>query len=94
MSVYLVSTCTAESCCVNECHIIERPHPESFILSLHPLLAMTNRPDRPLVVRCTFDKAHKKITFSSSQNCSFDLLKHKVKLLVLRSMLCTNRHTR
>ncbi|KAJ2915481.1 hypothetical protein MD484_g4936, partial [Candolleomyces efflorescens] len=40
---------------------------------------MTNRPDRPLVVRCTFDKAHKKITFSSSQNCSFDLLRHKIE---------------
>ncbi|RXW23967.1 hypothetical protein EST38_g1863 [Candolleomyces aberdarensis] len=40
---------------------------------------MSNRPDRPLVVKCTFDKSHKKITFSSSQNCSFELLKHKIE---------------
>jgi hypothetical protein len=39
---------------------------------------MNGRPDRPLVVKCTFDRWNKKITFSSARNCSYDLLKNKV----------------
>jgi hypothetical protein len=35
-------------------------------------------PDRPLVVKCTFDKSHKKIIFQSVRNCSYDVLKRKV----------------
>ncbi|KIK08918.1 hypothetical protein K443DRAFT_671967 [Laccaria amethystina LaAM-08-1] len=40
---------------------------------------MHSRPDRPLIVKCTFDKWHKRITFSSARNCSYDLLRHKVE---------------
>ncbi|KAF7977582.1 hypothetical protein HWV62_3170 [Athelia sp. TMB] len=40
---------------------------------------MNNRPDRPLVVKCTFDRWNKRITFSSARNCSYDLLKNKVE---------------
>ncbi|KAJ7735656.1 hypothetical protein DFH07DRAFT_843521 [Mycena maculata] len=40
---------------------------------------MDRRPDRPLVVKCTFDRWNKRITFSSARNCSYDLLRHKVE---------------
>ncbi|KAJ6581877.1 hypothetical protein B0H19DRAFT_1116820 [Mycena capillaripes] len=40
---------------------------------------MDKRPDRPLVVKCTFDRWNKRITFSSARNCSYDLLRHKVE---------------
>ncbi|KAH7913852.1 hypothetical protein BJ138DRAFT_1145144 [Hygrophoropsis aurantiaca] len=40
---------------------------------------MHNRPDRPLVVKCTFDRWNKRITFSSARNCSYDLLRNKVE---------------
>ncbi|KAF8967728.1 hypothetical protein BDZ97DRAFT_1802982 [Flammula alnicola] len=36
-------------------------------------------PDRPLIVKCTFDKWHKRITFSSARNCSYNLLRRKVE---------------
>lgn len=36
------------------------------------------RPDRPLVVKCTFDRWNKHISFASAKNCSYDLLKNKV----------------
>jgi hypothetical protein len=39
---------------------------------------MDKRPDRPLVVKCTFDRWNKRITFNSARNCSYDLLRHKV----------------
>lgn len=45
---------------------------------------MHSRPDRPLIVKCTFDKWHKRITFSSARNCSYDLLRHKVSALPYR----------
>ncbi|EIN09598.1 hypothetical protein PUNSTDRAFT_86034 [Punctularia strigosozonata HHB-11173 SS5] len=37
------------------------------------------RPDRPLVVKCTFDKWNKRISFSSARNCSYHLLRSKVE---------------
>ncbi|KAF7309003.1 hypothetical protein MKEN_01101200 [Mycena kentingensis (nom. inval.)] len=37
------------------------------------------RPDRPLVVKCSFDGSNKRITFTSAQNCGYDLLRHKVE---------------
>ncbi|KDR80641.1 hypothetical protein GALMADRAFT_240994 [Galerina marginata CBS 339.88] len=40
---------------------------------------MYSPPDRPLIVKCTFDKWHKRITFSSARNCSYDLLRRKVE---------------
>ncbi|KAF9525381.1 hypothetical protein CPB83DRAFT_859742 [Crepidotus variabilis] len=40
---------------------------------------MYNQPDKPLIVKCTFDKWHKRITFSSARNCSYDLLRRKVE---------------
>ncbi|KAJ7091564.1 hypothetical protein B0H15DRAFT_906686 [Mycena belliarum] len=40
---------------------------------------MDRRPDRPLVVKCTFDRWNKRITFSSARNCSYDLLRHRVE---------------
>ncbi|KAF8239321.1 hypothetical protein L208DRAFT_1386173 [Tricholoma matsutake] len=40
---------------------------------------MYNRPDRPLVVKCTLDGWHKRITFSSARNCTYGLLRHKVE---------------
>lgn len=38
------------------------------------------RPDRQLVVKCMFDQRMKRITFASSRNCSYDLLRAKVCL--------------
>ncbi|KAF9461245.1 hypothetical protein BDZ94DRAFT_1264328 [Collybia nuda] len=40
---------------------------------------MYNRPDRPLVVKCTLDNWHRRITFSSARNCTYDLLRDKVE---------------
>ena len=34
--------------------------------------------DSPLIVKCTFDRWHKRITFSSARNCSHEVLRHKV----------------
>lgn len=36
------------------------------------------RPDKPLLVKCTFDRSLRRITFSSAQNCSYDLLRTRV----------------
>ncbi|KAG5636236.1 hypothetical protein H0H81_008717 [Sphagnurus paluster] len=40
---------------------------------------MYNRPDRPLIVKCSLDTWNKKITFSSARNCTFEVLRHKVE---------------
>ncbi|KIY71922.1 hypothetical protein CYLTODRAFT_418465 [Cylindrobasidium torrendii FP15055 ss-10] len=40
---------------------------------------MNNRPDRPLVVKCQFDRWNKRITFSSARNCTYILLRHKIE---------------
>ncbi|KAJ3516934.1 hypothetical protein NLJ89_g803 [Agrocybe chaxingu] len=40
---------------------------------------MYSPPDKPLIVKCTFDKWHKRINFSSARNCSYDLLRSKVE---------------
>lgn len=40
---------------------------------------MSARPDRPLIVKATFDRYNKRITFSSARNCSYDLLRRKVE---------------
>ncbi|KAJ3872631.1 hypothetical protein F5051DRAFT_421058 [Lentinula edodes] len=37
-----------------------------------------HNPDKKLVVRCTFNKNHKKITFQSAQRCTFDNLREKI----------------
>ncbi|EKM50674.1 uncharacterized protein PHACADRAFT_178406, partial [Phanerochaete carnosa HHB-10118-sp] len=37
------------------------------------------RPDKPLVVKCNYEGLNKRITFSSSRTCTFDLLKHRVE---------------
>lgn len=36
------------------------------------------RPDKPLVVKVHYDGVNKRITFSSSRSCTFDILRHKV----------------
>jgi hypothetical protein len=51
-----------------------------------------NRPDRPLVVKCTLDGWHKRITFSSARNCTYDLLRHKVDLLTNQYCRCATYH--
>ncbi|TFK51852.1 hypothetical protein OE88DRAFT_1718587 [Heliocybe sulcata] len=38
-----------------------------------------SRPDRTLVVKCTFDRWNKRITFSSARNCSYGLLRNRVE---------------
>ena len=43
---------------------------------------MSIRPDRPLVVKATFDRYNKRITFSSARNCSYNLLRQKVSSLL------------
>jgi hypothetical protein len=40
---------------------------------------MYSRPERALVVKCTFDRWTKRISFSSARNCTFDLLRHKIE---------------
>ncbi|KIJ20721.1 hypothetical protein PAXINDRAFT_174193 [Paxillus involutus ATCC 200175] len=40
---------------------------------------MCARPDRPLVVKCTFDRWNKRISFASARNCSYDLLRNKIE---------------
>ncbi|CAK5267462.1 unnamed protein product [Mycena citricolor] len=40
---------------------------------------MDRRPDRPLVIKCTFNGSTKRITFNSARNCSYDLLRHRVE---------------
>ncbi|KAF8216818.1 hypothetical protein K438DRAFT_1703930 [Mycena galopus ATCC 62051] len=40
---------------------------------------MDKRPDRTLVVKCTFDRSNKRITFDSARNCSYDVLRHRVE---------------
>ncbi|KIM32725.1 hypothetical protein M408DRAFT_326470 [Serendipita vermifera MAFF 305830] len=45
----------------------------SFASSAH------QRPDKPLIVKCTFDRSMRRITFASAQNCSFDLLRTRVE---------------
>ncbi|KAG5647512.1 hypothetical protein DXG03_009449 [Asterophora parasitica] len=40
---------------------------------------MHNRPDRPLVVKCSLDNWNRKITFASTRNCTFEVLRHKVE---------------
>ncbi|KAK7025051.1 hypothetical protein R3P38DRAFT_2708071 [Favolaschia claudopus] len=35
--------------------------------------------DRELVVKCTFDRWNKRITFKSARNCSYDVLRHRVE---------------
>ncbi|GJJ13355.1 hypothetical protein Clacol_007607 [Clathrus columnatus] len=37
------------------------------------------RPDKQLVVKCTFDQRMKRITFASSRNCSYELLCAKIE---------------
>ena len=41
------------------------------------------RPDKPLVVKCNYEGVNKRITFSSSRTCTFDLLKHRVRALLM-----------
>ncbi|KAH6916066.1 hypothetical protein BKA70DRAFT_1368348 [Coprinopsis sp. MPI-PUGE-AT-0042] len=49
-------------------------------------MSILDLPDRPLVVKCTFDKGSKKINFNSARNCSYQILKERVeKCFSLRS---------
>lgn len=49
-----------------------RKMPAEYYDSIHA------RPDKPLVVKCAFDKWTKRVTFSSCRNCSYDLLRARV----------------
>lgn len=40
---------------------------------------MYSPPDKPLIVKCTYDRWHKRINFNSARNCSYDVLRHKVE---------------
>ncbi|KAG1723842.1 uncharacterized protein EDB91DRAFT_1166836 [Suillus paluster] len=40
---------------------------------------MHTRPDRPLVVKCAFDRWNKRISFASARNCSYELLRSRVE---------------
>ncbi|KAG1728086.1 hypothetical protein EDB19DRAFT_168367 [Suillus lakei] len=40
---------------------------------------MHPRPDRPLVVKCAFDRWNKRISFASARNCSYELLRNRVE---------------
>ncbi|KIY49919.1 hypothetical protein FISHEDRAFT_40273, partial [Fistulina hepatica ATCC 64428] len=40
---------------------------------------MLSLPDKPLVVKCAFDRWHKRISFASARNCSFVVLRRKVE---------------
>ena len=46
--------------------------------SSHRQILMYSPPDKPLIVKCTFDKWHKRITFNSARNCSYEVLRQKV----------------
>ncbi|KAF9519501.1 hypothetical protein BS47DRAFT_1379288 [Hydnum rufescens UP504] len=37
------------------------------------------RPDKPLVVKCAFDRSLRRITFASAKHCSFNLLRTRVE---------------
>lgn len=37
-----------------------------------------DRPDRPLVVKCSFDRSLRRITFASAKNCNYILLRARV----------------
>lgn len=50
----------------------------SFASTHFVTLSMANRPDRPLVVKCRFGGARKKISFHSSKNCTYGELRRKV----------------
>ncbi|TCD69146.1 hypothetical protein EIP91_008622 [Steccherinum ochraceum] len=39
----------------------------------------SDRPDRQLVVKCNYEGLNKRITFSSSRKCSYDLLRQRVE---------------
>ncbi|KAJ3559617.1 hypothetical protein NM688_g233 [Phlebia brevispora] len=41
--------------------------------------ATESRPDKPLIVKCNYENVNKRITFSSSRTCNYDLLKHRVE---------------
>ncbi|KAG8999432.1 hypothetical protein FRB94_006173 [Tulasnella sp. JGI-2019a] len=36
-------------------------------------------PDRPLIVKCTFDRSPKRISFTSAVNCKYELLRTKIE---------------
>ncbi|KAL1696785.1 hypothetical protein GGG16DRAFT_85260 [Schizophyllum commune] len=40
---------------------------------------MQDRPDKPLVVKCAFDTWHKRISFNSARNCTYNVLRRKVE---------------
>ena len=46
------------------------------------------RPNNQLIVKVTFDRYNKRITFSSARNCSYDLLRLKVCLDTYWNGLC------
>jgi hypothetical protein len=40
-----------------------------------------SRPDRPLVVKTTYERWNKRITFTSARNCTYELLRDKVSAI-------------
>ncbi|KAG6335268.1 hypothetical protein ID866_3824 [Astraeus odoratus] len=42
-------------------------------------MTMQGRPDRPLLVKCAFDRWNKRISFASAKNCSYELLRKRVE---------------
>ncbi|KAF8311396.1 hypothetical protein DL93DRAFT_2061136 [Clavulina sp. PMI_390] len=42
-------------------------------------LYSAERPDRPLVVKCSFDRSLRRITFASARNCTYLLLRNRVE---------------
>lgn len=51
----------------------------SSLASSYGMVSADARPNKPLIVKCTFDRSMRRITFASAQNCSFDLLKTRVE---------------
>ncbi|KAG8791433.1 hypothetical protein FRC16_000420 [Serendipita sp. 398] len=51
----------------------------SSLASSYGVVSSSQRPDKPLIVKCTFDRSMRRITFSSAQNCSFELLRTRVE---------------
>ncbi|KDQ13057.1 hypothetical protein BOTBODRAFT_33932 [Botryobasidium botryosum FD-172 SS1] len=45
----------------------------------HQYGTFTDRPDRPLVIKCAFDRSLRRITFASAQNCSYNLMRSRVE---------------
>lgn len=73
-----------QSSCVATCIILElvkRMSYSDYSVSDHN--RSETRPDKALVVKCAYDEAVRKITFSSTRTCSYELLRQRVRYLSL-----------